>query len=409
MKIKTRIQSRFDIYIFFAYLILTTFGLLGIFSSTINQTGPVAYNFYKQFIFTIFSLITLYFVYKQSEGFFNIISRPLYIISIFFLILVLIAGKTINNSKSWLSFGIVNFQPSELAKIATILYLAKFLTERNINFNNFKDILVSASIGFLPTILILLENDTGTSFVFVVTIVSMFFFKGFNPLLLLIILSPLLIIFLSMFGIIPIIILLAAIAFALYILKPNIIISIYIFLFDLISSFFFQYIYNILSPHQKKRVEVFLNPEADPKGAGYNVLQTKVAIGSGGLFGKGFMNGNQTQLRFIPEQWTDFIHSVIGEEWGFFGSSLLVISFTVMLYRISKLFTTAHSEYSRLVTVGIFSYLFFHYIVNIGMTIGLFPVIGIPLPFVSYGGSALLFNTIAIGIILSFYKHRVSI
>lgn len=409
MKIKTSLNYRFDFNIFIPYLILVIFSLLAIYSSTINQTGPVAYNFYKQFVFAIISIVVLYYTYKQSEGFFESISFPLYLFSLFLLVVVLIVGKTINNSKSWLSFGFINFQPSELAKIATILYLSKFLSSKTISLDNIKDLFISILIGIVPVILILLENDTGTSFVFIVFIVFILFMKGFNPLLLIIIASPFLIIFASMFGIIPVILFLIIILVALILLKPNIIISTYIFLFNVISSFFFNYIFNILSAHQKKRVEVFLNPEADPKGAGYNIIQVKVAIGSGGLFGKGFMNGNQTQLRFVPEQWTDFIYSVIGEEWGFIGASVVVLCFALILVKISKLFLTAHSEFSRLVSVGIFGFLFFHFFVNIGMCVGLFPVIGIPLPFVSYGGSALLFNSIALGIILSFYKHRVSI
>lgn len=409
MKIRESLNSRFDFYIFIPYLILVTFSLLAIFSSTINQTGPVAYNFYKQAVFAILSVFILYSVYKQSEGFFESISFPLYVFSIILLIAVLLVGKTINNSKSWLSFGIINFQPSELAKIATILYLSKYLSDKTISLDNLKDLAKSIFIGILPVVLILLENDTGTSFVFIVFIFFIFFMKGLNPLLIIVLSSPFLIIFASMFGIIPVIIFLIIILVTLILLKPYIIIATYIFLFNVIASFFFQYIFNILSAHQKKRVEVFLNPEADPKGAGYNIIQVKVAIGSGGLFGKGFMNGNQTQLRFVPEQWTDFIYSVIGEEWGFIGSVLVIFSFALILTRISKLFLTAHSEFSRLVSVGIFGYMFFHFFVNIGMCIGLFPVIGIPLPFVSYGGSALLFNSIALGIILSFYKHKVSI
>lgn len=406
LRIGEKITSRFDFYLFGSLLMLIFIGLVAIYSCSINVQGAVRLNFYKQLIIGMLSVGVFFAVYNNGEGLFKTVAYPSYWLSIFLLLIVFVIGKNINNSKSWIGLGVINFQPSELAKIAVILTLAKYLSEKTIDLNNTKEIIKSFAIGFIPTFLIILENDMGTAFVFCAIILAMFFYKGFNPFALFIFLSPLLVVFLSMFGTIYLVVLLICIFLALCFFRQNLILSIYIFLFDIASSFFFQFIFNALSPHQKKRVIVFLNPDADPLGAGYNVMQAKVAIGSGGLFGKGFMNGNQTQLRFIPEQWTDFIHSVVGEEWGFIGSSLIVILFFVIFSRMINLFTSARTEFGGLVAVGIFTYFFFQFMVNMGMTIGLMPVIGLPLPFISYGGSSLLINMLSMGIIAALYKQR---
>ena len=164
--------------------------------------------------------------------------------------------------------------------------------------------------------------------------------------------------------------------------------------------------YGVLQPHQQKRIETFLDPNSDPLGAGYNALQAKVAIGSGGLIGKGFMEGNQTQLRFIPEQWTDFIYCVIGEEFGFIGSIIVITLFLIIFARLLKLSSLAKDDFSSLVVIGILVLLFIHFGINIGMNVGITPVIGLPLPFLSYGGSSLLVNMTLIGIALNIHKNR---
>lgn len=179
-----------------------------------------------------------------------------------------------------------------------------------------------------------------------------------------------------------------------------------IFALNIGAGFFADYVYRALSPHQQNRIQSFINPMADPLGAGYNAIQAKVAIGSGGLLGKGFLEGNQTQLQFIPEQWTDFIYCVIGEEFGFIGSVLTLAIFLYLFMRILKIASTAKDEFLSLTVMGIFSVFFIHLLINIGMVIGIMPVIGIPLPFVSYGGSSLLANMIMLGIVANIYRTR---
>ncbi|MGE5846901.1 MAG: rod shape-determining protein RodA, partial [Ignavibacteria bacterium] len=212
--------------------------------------------------------------------------------------------------------------------------------------------------------------------------------------------------FSSLFGTFPFIVSLVFIAGGIFFFKKDIFVGLSVFGLNLGAGFFTDYVYNALSPHQQKRIMSFMDPSADPLGAGYNAMQAKLAIGSGGFFGKGFLSGNQTQLQFIPEQWTDFIYCVIGEEFGFIGSSLVIILFLILFLRLFRIAINAKDEFLSLVLFGIMSIYFMHFLINIGMDIGIMPVIGIPLPFVSYGGSSLMVNMIMIGIAANIYRTR---
>jgi rod shape determining protein RodA len=192
----------------------------------------------------------------------------------------------------------------------------------------------------------------------------------------------------------------------LFLFRKDLFFSGSIFALNLAAGFFTDYHYRALSPHQQRRIQSFLNPNADPLGAGYNTIQAKVAIGSGGFWGKGFLHGNQTQLQYIPEQWTDFIYCVIGEEFGFIGSIIVLILFLYLFMRILKIASLTKDEFLSLVIVGILTVYIVHFLVNIGMVVGILPVIGIPLPFVSYGGSSLLVNMFMLGIIANVYRNR---
>ncbi|MFA8343133.1 MAG: rod shape-determining protein RodA, partial [Rhodothermaceae bacterium] len=188
--------------------------------------------------------------------------------------------------------------------------------------------------------------------------------------------------------------------------RKDLFISASIFVMNLAAGFFFDFGFKLLRPHQQKRILTFLDPNADPMGSGYNIIQAKVAIGSGGFLGKGFMEGPQTQNKFIPEQWTDFIYCVIGEEFGFVGSVLVVVLFMILFFRILDITSLAKDNYSSLILIGILTLLFTHFAINVGMNVGVAPVIGIPLPFFSYGGSSLVINMVLIGIVLNIYRNR---
>ncbi|MEG8947553.1 rod shape-determining protein RodA [Rosettibacter firmus] len=405
MKIEYKLNDKFDLIIFIPVILLITIGLIAIYSSTANHPTASG-NFQKQLFFVVLSLIVFFIVYSLPQQTFKKFTIPAYIFSIFLLLLVLIMGKTVYGSKSWLSFGFIGFQPSEFAKIGTILALSYWLTNNDRDINNIKDIGIALIIGFLPVILILLEPDTGTAIVFAFITLFLIYWSGISLFGLFVVLSPGIVTFMSLFGTVPFVLSLVGVIIALILFRKDIFNSTIVFVINLGASFFFDYAYKLLKPHQQKRIAAFLDPSADPLGSGYNALQAKLAIGSGGLFGKGFMQGNQTQLRFIPEQWTDFIYCVIGEEFGFIGSVIVLTLFLIIFLRLLKLSSLAKDKFGVLIIVGFLCLLFSHFVINIGMNLGLTPVIGLPLPFLSYGGSSLLTNMILLGIVLNIYRNR---
>jgi rod shape determining protein RodA len=268
---------------------------------------------------------------------FKTIAIPTYLFSLLLLVVVIVVGRRVSGAKSWLDLGPFGFQPSEFSKIGTILAMSLYLSRKNTDIDSFKDILFSLSIGFVPVMLILLEPDMGTSMVFMSMILILIFWKGISLFGLFTVLSPGFVAISALFGFYYFIGSLVLILVMLLLFKKDIFFSGSIFALNLASGFFADYLYNALSPHQQKRIQSFIDPNTDPLGAGYNTIQAKVAIGSGGIFGKGFMQGNQTQLQYIPEQWTDFIYCVIGEEFGFIGSMVVLILFLYLFLRILKI------------------------------------------------------------------------
>lgn len=405
MRINYKLNDQFDLAVFIPVVMLIGFGLLAIYSSTLNL--PTARgDFYKQIVFVFISLVLFLVAYSLPHQTIRMTVIPFYGISIFFLVAVLVFGKTVYGAKSWFGIGGFGFQPSELAKGGTILMLAYWLTYKNRDINNLKDLTIALGIGFIPIVLIMLEPDMGTSIVFGLITLVMVFWSGLSLFGIFVVLSPLVVIFASLFGSIALIIVLLLVVAALFFFKRDLFNSVTVFVINLASGFFFDYIFRILKPHQQKRIESFLDPNADPLGAGYNALQAKVAIGSGGLYGKGFLNGNQTQLRFIPKQWTDFIYSVIGEEFGFIGSVAVVVLFAIIFVRMLNIANLAKDKFSVLIVVGVLTLLFSHFALNIGMDLGITPVIGLPLPFLSYGGSSLMINMLLVGLVLNIYRNR---
>ncbi len=386
-------------------LLLFCIGLAAIYSSTLNNPHASG-NFHKQLIWGLSAFIIFFITYSIPTHSFKSLAVPSYLISILMLIVVLLIGKRVSGAKSWLGIEGLGFQPSEFAKIGTVLALASFLSRKNTDIETFKDILFALLIGFIPIILIMLEPDLGTSFVFIGLILALLFWKGISLFGLFVVLSPGTVAIASLFGIYYLIGSLVVVFIFLIIFKKDLFFSASIFALNLGAGFFTNYVYKALSPHQQTRIRSFINPSADPLGAGYNAIQAKVAIGSGGFWGKGFLAGSQTQLQFIPEQWTDFIYCVIGEEFGFIGTIITLIIFLYLFIRILKLANTAKDEFLSLTLVGILAIYFVHLFVNIGMVVGIMPVIGIPLPFVSYGGSSLLADILMLGIAANIYRTR---
>jgi len=405
LRIDYHIKDKFDFGLLFPVIVLFIAGLAAIYSSTVNN--PVAQgNFQKQLVWGVFALIIFFITYSLPTKSFRVAAVPGYLLSLLFLIVVLLIGKKISGSRSWISIGSLGFQPSELAKITTILAMALFLTKSNLNIDTFKDLLFTLAIGLAPFMLILLEPDMGTAIVFLGMIITLIFWKGISSFGLFVVLSPAFVALSSLFGMAYFLASLVLIVIVLFIFKKNIFFSGSIFALNLAAGFFTDYVYKALSPHQQKRILAFIDPMTDPLGSGYNSIQAKVAIGSGGLTGKGFLSGHQTQLQFIPEQWTDFVYCVIGEEFGFVGSIIILGLFFYLFTRILKIAYSSKDEFLSLVAIGILSVYFVHFIINLGMVVGIMPVIGIPLPFVSYGGSSLLVNMFMLGIVANIYRTR---
>jgi len=405
LQVGYKIQDKFDFYIFIPVIILIGIGLAVVYSATVNH--PTAQgNFEKQFFWSIFSLLAFMVVYYLPSQTMRITAWPVYGFTIITLIAVLIIGKTVYGAKSWINFGPVGFQPAEFAKIGTILALAVWLGTKKHNINNVKDIGVALLLGIFPVLLILMEPDLGTSIVFVLFTLAIIYWSGISLFGLFVVLSPAIVVFSSIFGTIPLILTLIGIIGLLFLFKRDLFISATVFVVNVAAGFVFDYVFNILQPHQQKRIETFLDPASDPLGSGYNSLQAKVAIGSGGFWGKGFLEGNQTQLRFIPEQWTDFIYCVVGEEFGFLGSLFVILLFTILFLRMLHVAFQIRNQFRSLVIIGVLTLYFVHFAINIGMNVGIMPVIGLPLPFISYGGSSLMVNMILLGIVMNIYRNR---
>ncbi|MCW9707761.1 rod shape-determining protein RodA [Fodinibius salsisoli] len=397
---------------------LVTVGLIAIYSAT---QGPVAQflpsyiqvNFYKQLIsfgIALFLLVALQYVPPRTfqEG-----SYVFYIVGLLLMVLTLLVGREVNGAKSWLALGSFNLQTSELMKIATILAVANYLTSRrDISAENLKTALITVALILVPTLLVFLQNDSGTAIVFLSLIPVVLFWSGLPYGISLFIISPAVIGYMSIIGWYWGLIAAILLTLLVFILQRSTWLTFTSFATGLLLVIGVQVaLFQILQPHQRARIEAFTNPSFDPQGAGWNVIQAKTAIGSGGLYGKGYMEGTQTQLRFLPEQWTDFIFCVIGEEFGFIGAGLvilLLLGFTLTLLRTA--FNHRH-PFAQLVIVSVATIFFIHFFINVGSATALIPVIGVPLPFISYGGSALLTNTLMLGICLNldFHKRQFSI
>lgn len=400
------------------WLGLIGIGLVAIYSAT---QGPVAeflpayiqINFTKQlFAFGIAILVIIGMQYIAPR---NIMegSYIFYVLCLILMVLTLFFGREVNGAKSWLPIGPFNLQISELMKVATIVAVANYLTsQRNISAENLRHALVAVILIMVPAILVLLQNDAGTALIFFALIPVMLFWSGLPYGVSLFIISPAIIGYLTIinwyWGIIAALIL----TFAIFFIQRRTWLTFASFVCGILIVIGIQVaLSEVLQPHQRARIEAFTNPSFDPQGAGWNVIQAKTAIGSGGLYGKGFMEGTQTQLRFLPEQWTDFIFCVIGEEFGFLGASLVLVLFIGMILKLLNSAGSHKHPFAQMVIVGVTTIYFIHFFINVGSATGLLPVIGVPLPFVSYGGSALITNTLMLAICLNldFYRRQLSI
>jgi rod shape determining protein RodA len=405
---KSRFLDKFDMLTLVVVVFIVTIGLIAIYSATFSNESGADY-FYKQLYFALIGLVVMVAISYLPPRYLSNISYVIYIISLVLLALVLVLGKKISGSRSWFSIAGFGIQPSEFAKIATILALSKFLSSEDKERNIHKplDFLKACAIVLIPFALIVVQPDLGTSIVFLSFLLPVLFWAGLSPFVLFVFISPIVIAILSLF--LGDYYFYAALVLVLIILisfKRKIYLLIIVFLINVGAGISVDKLFAKLQPYQQNRIMALFDPTSDPLGSGYNVIQAKVAIGSGGLTGKGFLQGTQTQLKFIPEQWTDFIYCMIGEEFGFMGAAVLIILYVILILQLINNAYISKNNFLSLSCIGIASILLFHLVVNVGMTIGIMPVVGIPLPLVSYGVSSLLSFMIMVGIGMSTYRNR---
>jgi rod shape determining protein RodA len=400
------------------FLVLVLMGWVNIYAAVYNDEHnsilDMSQSYGKQLIWIGTALALALAVLITDTKFFTAFAYLIYGITILLLIGVLIGGKEISGSKSWFEIGSFAIQPAEFAKFSTNLAIARYLSGLNINVNELKTKLLPLGILGLPALLILLQNDTGSALVYA-AFVLVLYRQGLSGNLLIIgVLTALLFLMALLFNKYIIISVIFSIGLGLFFFirknRKNILMLLGIVVVASAFTFSVDYAFeHIMEDHQRARINVLLGKDIDLKGAGYNVNQSKIAIGSGGFLGKGFLKGTQTKYNFVPEQSTDFIFCTVGEEWGFLGVLVVISLFIGLFIRIIQMAERQRSDFSRIYGYGVASILFFHFVVNIGMTIGLMPVIGIPLPFFSYGGSSLWAFTILLFIFIKQDAYRLQL
>ena len=412
-----KIFFRLDWLSILLYLLLVSFGLINIYSSSFSNTTILFWDpdnlVGKQFWIFIACLVILPLVLAVKSNFFEHLTYIFYGISIFSLLGLFIFGQTVSGATSWYSLGSFSLQPSEFAKITTAMVVALNLSSFQNDLKKNTHLLKIILLVSLPMLLITLQPDAGSALVFM----GIFFVlirEGLNLKFLFLAMGlSLIFIFTLLFSPLNLSLVMGFIFFIIYNLikrrypktkKSPFVLTLII---GIVFSFSVSFIFNtVFEQRHRDRFNIILGLETDSRGIGYNINQSKIAIGSGGFSGKGFLNGSQTKGNFVPEQETDYIFSIVGEEWGFLGSVTLILLFVILIFRIIHKAERHTSSYARIFSYTFASMLFIHFFVNIGMTLGLVPTVGIPLPFISYGGSNLLAFSLMLFIYLNFDANR---
>ncbi len=369
-----------------------------------SEENPFSY-FKKQMVSLFMALIAMIVLMYLDYDNLNAAAIPIYVITLLMLGLVQIKGFTILGAQRWISVGPVSFQPAELAKLSVIIAFAFYLKDRVGKINNLFSLIPAGLIVGLPFLLVFRQPDLGTSLVILAISFGMLVWAKASLGLILMLFTPIVTIFLS--GNIYILILYLIVLFAVIVsLKIKWLDAFVIMAGNVASSYIFKIILGSLKEYQRLRLLAFMDPNIDPRGAGYHSLQAKIAVGSGKFFGRGLFHGTQTQLQFIPQQFSDFIFSAVGEELGFIGALFVITLFILVIWRALSIAGEARTTFGSLLASGIAVMFMFHLLVNVGMTLGLLPVVGIPLPFMSFGGTSLLMNLSAIGILQSISMRR---
>lgn len=409
--------SQFDWLTILTYLLLVLIGWVNIYSASLDDTATGIFDFSmiygKQLLWIILSIFLIIFLLSLESKFYERFSSIIYIISLISILGLFFFGKTINGATSWYAFGSFSIQPAEFAKVATALALAKFISDIQTNIKNLGDQFKAFIIIALPALIILPQPDAGSAMVY-----AAFFFplyrEGLSGVYLIAGAIGIFVFVLTLL-LSPIWVTAGAILLAILLYffrkkkRPGAIAYLSILLIIAALSFSVEYIFeNVFEQRHRDRFNIVLGKEVDNRGIGYNTNQSEIAIGSGSWFGKGWTEGTQTKGNFVPEQHTDYIFSTVGEEWGFLGSTVVVFLFVFLMLRIIHLAERQKSQFNRVYGYSVAGILFVHFFVNIGMVIGIFPTVGIPLPFFSYGGSGLWAFTILLFIFIKLDSERMS-
>ena len=393
-----------DPVMFGLVLALTGFGIAMIYSAGVLDvpSSIVAGLWRNQLLWFVIAMLVTPLVLRVPVIWLEWAAQPIYVFCVILLVLSLMFGTgagTAESVKGWLAVGPVRIQPAEFAKIGVILMLARVLGTWRESPKTLWMLWKPIAVVLVPMALVMGQPDLGSALVFTSIMLAMLFWAGTSLWALFFLVSPIIGLFLSISVWVWGAYFILLVALLAFVYKPYLSEAVAVLVVNVIAGTVALPLWNSLETYQKNRFLVFLDPNIDPRGAGYDLIQSRVAIGSGGWFGKGFLDGTQKRLAFLPEQHTDFIFAVIGEEWGFIGVAAVLTAFGMIFWRLVKIAEEASDPFASLVPFGLFGSWFAHVLVNTGMTVGVMPITGIPLPFLSYGGSFLLVNLLAMTII----------
>jgi rod shape determining protein RodA len=384
-------------------------GLISIYSATFQTSASIVFR--NQLIYAGIGVGAAIIAYFTPQRWLSDLAYAAYALGIIGLIAVIPFGHEVNGQRCWIRLGSFSFQPSELAKITTLFAIARYSSKKGFDIRTLRDLSVVVGMVVLPIGLIMVQPDTGSATVFLAMLLGIYMWVGGDLFLLYTIICLPFIAIAALYNalfdviwwVIGITILAAGGAF---LFRRNIILTVAAVVLMIGISLTVEPVFDSLAPYQQNRLITLFEPERNPRGEGYHVIQSVMAVGSGGVTGKGFLQGTQTQLRYIPEQWTDFIYCVPTEEFGFVGGVTVIALLASVILRGINIAGSVRTRFSSVVAIGFASMLFYHTMVNIGMAIGLFPVMGIPLPFLSAGGTSLIMNLATVGLLMNFYKTR---
>ena len=385
---------------------LLLLGLMSLYSISILQEENSSNAFTKQILFLGPAIILMFIMTILSKRF---IHKYIYLFYCFIILLVLLPffGQETAGTYRWINFGFsFGLQPSEIAKWVIVITLAKYLSDNNLQVHKFSSNIIPFFIAIIPTVIVLNQPDLGTAFVMMVPVIPMLYWVGARPYHLFLIIAPLLSI-ITAFNVIVFTIWSTIVAIIVFRSMDKLWNGVTIFFSNVFLGLMFPILWNFLRPFQKNRILTFFNPEIDPLGAGYHIIQSKTALGSGGLIGKGLGGGTQSQLKFLPVQESDFIVSVIGEELGMISLVIMLLLFALLVVKMINLSYSALDRFSGLIIIGIASIFLSHVFINCSMATGLMPVKGLPLPFISYGGSFLISSFMMVGLVLNFGRTEI--